>query len=516
MKGMPTRRQKEAPLFDPKHSEELLRYFDELERLFNIHEIDSNKAHKYYAAFYTPAHVEQEWKAMDAYRKPDINWAGFKKAIIKEYPAAMNLEKGTLEGLINVCRKYQDVGEEDLTQFLQFKRAFIAEYTKLGPLMANHSLVQYFLGSLDIDFRRHVMNTLESSIHNRKYLEKYFIVQWEEEQRVEHRFTIGEVIEVAETLTRNCSTMGGKLIPITKTIRVTSTEDSNGKLMERLEAQANEIAMLKDHLQSSTKQLQSMILEELKKVCEEPKTQFQQVAMPQQGHEAMQGSNQGMIPNSGQGQMQMPMQGQSQGCMPMQGGYQPTWQSNQGFGGQQGFSGNCNFGRSNFGNPGGVSPGFKMFNKPQAPSYGNCHYCGQTGHFGFDCMVHAQHVKDGKIQIGQDRGVYLPEGHKVPWENGTPMIRYVEDYYKQQAEGPSSAALLAEIEDREQNMARMAAYVEQMEYAMMYGSDPPVVPPGNSDSDWRTIAITLQKEKDDLRTQLANRHTCSQTQQGFD
>ena len=149
-------------------------------------------------------------------------------------------------------------------------------------------------------------------------------------------------------------------------------------------------------------------------------------------------------------------------------------------------------------------------------SYGTCHYCGQTGHFGFDCLVRSQHVREGKIQLGPDRAVYLPDGNKVPWEAGVPIVKAVEDFHRQPAEPQVPAAVMAELESKEMSLNRMAAYIEQMEYAMMYGSESPALPRGNSDEDWRDIALSLQKEREELKRQLVNRQTRSQTGSGFD
>ncbi len=47
-----------------------------------------------------------------------------KEAIMKEYPAAIAMKNGSIEKLNQICRENQRIGENDLTELLNFNERF--------------------------------------------------------------------------------------------------------------------------------------------------------------------------------------------------------------------------------------------------------------------------------------------------------------------------------------------------------------------------------------------------------
>ena len=205
-KGMPVRKLRGAPHFDDQQPEELLRYFEELDGLFEAHGVKSNKDKKDYLVFYVPAKVERQWKSMKEYLDVNVTYEDFKKALIEEYPAASGMKVGSMKRLEQVLRENQRLSEDDLEALLNFKREFKAETLHLKDILANSMLVRYFLGCLEKEFRARVLATLESGLANRQYVDKRLASsltgEVQQPRRHDDPYTLDEVIETTVRLAR--------------------------------------------------------------------------------------------------------------------------------------------------------------------------------------------------------------------------------------------------------------------------------------------------------------------------
>lgn len=44
-----------------------------------------------------------------------------------------------------------------------------------------------------------------------------------------------------------------------------------------------------------------------------------------------------------------------------------------------------------------------------------CYFCGETGHFGGNCLISMQYIEEGKAQQNQEGRLVLPSGTYIPW-----------------------------------------------------------------------------------------------------
>ncbi len=211
VESMPSRTARGAPFFDPAKSEELERYFGDLEEWFTKAQLNTDAAKRPYIGKYAPLSTELEWKNMEGWNT--MTYDQIKEAIMKEYPAAIAMKNGSIEKLNQICRENQRIGENDLTELLNFKRAFLVEARKLQEapsLLANHTLVAAFAKCLTSEFRERVYAKLDLTQSTDKLMDA-----WAQKNSVattapaataalrpEDRFKLEEVVKTAEEMAR--------------------------------------------------------------------------------------------------------------------------------------------------------------------------------------------------------------------------------------------------------------------------------------------------------------------------
>ena len=209
--SMPSRTARGAPSFDPAKSEELERYFGDLEEWFAKANLTTDAAKRPYIGKYAPLSTELEWKNIEGWNT--MTYDQIKEAIMKEYPAAIAMKNGSIEKLNQICRENQRIGENDLTELLNFKRAFLVEAKKLQEapsLLANHTLVAAFAKCLTPEFRERVYAKLDLTQSTDKLMDA-----WAQKNSVattapaataalrpEDRFKLEEVVKTAEEMAR--------------------------------------------------------------------------------------------------------------------------------------------------------------------------------------------------------------------------------------------------------------------------------------------------------------------------
>ncbi len=85
---------------------------------------------------------------------------------MNDYYAVGSLKRGSIKRLAQICKEHQRISPSDIDDLLTLKRQFSAEAKKLQEppaLLANHTLVENFMGCLTRDFREKVYQQLESN-----------------------------------------------------------------------------------------------------------------------------------------------------------------------------------------------------------------------------------------------------------------------------------------------------------------------------------------------------------------
>ena len=198
-KEMPSPYAEDCPKFHYDKPEELNRFIQQLELLFEKFgvEVDTDKIN--YLCAYADARTEQEWEGMASHTAG--NFANFKKEIIESYPEASNLVQGSLKELKRIMDNCSQITSGDLNQLQAYRRAFSAEAKKLQrdpPLLSNHEIVHCFLEPLTESFRTRILDKLD--------LVRMIKSVPDSVRRPEDRFTLDEIMETAIAIARSLHT----------------------------------------------------------------------------------------------------------------------------------------------------------------------------------------------------------------------------------------------------------------------------------------------------------------------
>ena len=141
---------RDAPKFSSKKPHELRRFLRMMEDLWNDAGIDDDDARKALIGKYADQESEEEWTALDTYESGHT-WEEFKEELMANYPEAAAAERGTPARIRQLCSETREIRLGDLDALYAFRRAFMAEATKLlkpPAAMANRELVELFMGCL--------------------------------------------------------------------------------------------------------------------------------------------------------------------------------------------------------------------------------------------------------------------------------------------------------------------------------------------------------------------------------
>ena len=97
--GMPFRRERAAPALDLSDPLGILRYFQDLEYLFEKHQVSDDQDKKHAAIYYPSIQVERAWKCDDTFEDQAASFGDFKVAIIALYPATLAILNPTFADL---------------------------------------------------------------------------------------------------------------------------------------------------------------------------------------------------------------------------------------------------------------------------------------------------------------------------------------------------------------------------------------------------------------------------------
>lgn len=207
---MPAPGTRDAPKFDPDKESELLRFISRMEDLYSTHSITDDKEKIRLLGKYAPAETEAEWSAFDEYKAGA--WKAFRDEVIKSYPEAAALERGSLLRFKKICAEKagrHGIPRQDLHALLSLKRAFVAEAEKLlvtPALMSNKELVTEFLGCLSEEFQQRLKDKMDDLADAKGASTSATTATTAAgETRVEDRYKWKEVIETAVIIARRSS-----------------------------------------------------------------------------------------------------------------------------------------------------------------------------------------------------------------------------------------------------------------------------------------------------------------------
>lgn len=221
---MPKPGVKNAPTFDPEKPEELSRFFERMEDWFEEDGlVDQDK--KKTIVKYLDADSETQWKALSKFR--DGTYAEFKAQVMRSYPKAEEVMKGSMTALRRKLKKHGPIASDEIDDLLALIRMMNAEVAKLKeiqpPIHTNRELVELFLARLVPEFAARIAQKLsvqrligEAKDGN------------EQERNPEDMFDIEEVMEMARQTATEATHPFSKYLGSTSTGR----SETNIKLEE--------------------------------------------------------------------------------------------------------------------------------------------------------------------------------------------------------------------------------------------------------------------------------------------
>lgn len=147
---MPARGERAAPSFDTSKPRELIRFFEELEYLFDRAELTVEADKKKHVLRYVDFEVEQIWKNFTEYTDVAKSYADFKAAILVHYPDASGDYVYSLRDMDLLIGERQRVGISTTTELSDYHLKFLAitswliEKQQLGTLEQERGYLRAF------------------------------------------------------------------------------------------------------------------------------------------------------------------------------------------------------------------------------------------------------------------------------------------------------------------------------------------------------------------------------------
>ena len=278
---------KDAPRFKSSKPDELRRFIQLMEDLWQEAGITSDQAKKEMIGKYADQQCEDEWKAFDAYEE-GYSWEDFKEELLENYPEAAAAERGTTAKIRKICSETSGIQLGDLVSFYAFRRSFLAEAKKLRqdpPLMANRELVELFIGCLTDAFASAVIQYLGNQSIGSKAIKKKGKepssslsndVDPVVARRSEDRYDLEEVCQAALKVSENSQGMYNLIHKSERSMMLYTQPVTETKaLSEKLNELEGEQALEKDRLVSLGKALEARMggIEDLIKSLVKPKSE---------------------------------------------------------------------------------------------------------------------------------------------------------------------------------------------------------------------------------------------------
>ena len=128
---MPARGELADPIFDRSKPRELLRYFSDLEYLFDSIPITNEAEKKKHTVRYADFNTEQVWRILPEFRNPTATYSNYKQAILFYYPDATEDFVFSLQSLDILICKHQETGIFTAQDVCNYHLQFLAITTSL-------------------------------------------------------------------------------------------------------------------------------------------------------------------------------------------------------------------------------------------------------------------------------------------------------------------------------------------------------------------------------------------------
>lgn len=147
---MPARGERAAPTFDQSKPRELIRFFEELEYLFERASLDKEPEKKKHVLRYVEFDVEQIWKTFPEYSDPQKSYKDFKSAILIHYPDASGDYVYSLRDMDLLIGERQRIGISNTVDLADYHLKFLSitswliEKQQLGTLEQERGYLRAF------------------------------------------------------------------------------------------------------------------------------------------------------------------------------------------------------------------------------------------------------------------------------------------------------------------------------------------------------------------------------------
>ena len=147
---MPARGERAAPSFDKSKPRELVRFFEELEYLFERAALTQETEKKKHVLRYVEFEVEQIWKTFPEYTDPTKSYAEFKAAILIHYPDASGDYVYSLRDMDLLIGERQRLGIANTIELAEYHLQFLSitswliEKQQLGTLEQQRGYLRAF------------------------------------------------------------------------------------------------------------------------------------------------------------------------------------------------------------------------------------------------------------------------------------------------------------------------------------------------------------------------------------
>lgn len=161
--NMPSRNERSAPSFDETQPEELDRYFEELQALFDRHNVVDNGDRKLAAVKYLKIRTLSLWKTTSAWADPTKTYDEFKTEIISLYPGATSDRTYTIQDLDLVIGHYARAGILTGADLGEYYRRFllISRYLISKNRLAIQEQSRYFFRGMQTQLEAQVRTRLQ-------------------------------------------------------------------------------------------------------------------------------------------------------------------------------------------------------------------------------------------------------------------------------------------------------------------------------------------------------------------
>jgi hypothetical protein len=189
---------RDAPRFSLTKPQELPRFLQHMEDMWNGAGIVDDETRKSHLGKYADQQSEDEWRTLDTYQL-GFTWLEFKAELVANYPEVAAAERGTPARIRQLCREWEGIGLGELGALYAFRRAFLSQAKKLlmaPAVMSNRELVELFLWTLSEKMRSAVVNFLGSRAGAKS-----------KQRRPEDQYDLREVCKMAVVVSENAHVM---------------------------------------------------------------------------------------------------------------------------------------------------------------------------------------------------------------------------------------------------------------------------------------------------------------------